>query len=507
MSRPPQPAGSIKRSLLWMFSSQGLLSAMQLAVLMVLGRLLTPAEFGAVTIFLSIAHISGHLASVGFGPALVQNQAVTPRHVGTAITVAAMAGILCGVTVYLLRIPILNLFQLPGKTGLASLFILLCPVTSLHLVFRSLMQKHARFRSISIVEAVSFLLFYALPAILLARAGFGPTSVILAFVLNLAVNTTAFCFILRPPIRPTFHLNSVRDLSRTGLGFGLGEFVSMAAQNLDKLIVGVLLGPVAVGLYGRAYTLMLAGVHILTAPLDAVMFPTFAAAQQGSDRLRELLAKTQVLVMFLCLPASLLMITAPEGIIRVMLGPNWSEAASLLRVFGLLLLIRAQSRAVDSVLRARGLVYRRLVLMLIFCLLMIGFVALGSAHGLPGIAIGVTLAFLCHWLLVIHSVVRDIQLTWRTYLSWFGQPLLWSAAVILSLMLIRSLWPALLTSPILHLAVAGLWITSVFASTLAWRPALLFGCQAFRARALLADLLHEPLRKLGFIRSPKAPGS
>jgi O-antigen/teichoic acid export membrane protein len=479
----------LRQSLIWMFSSQGLLSGMQLGVVMVLGRLLGPVEFGIVTIFLVLAQLFGHLTTLGFGPALVQSQHIQPRHVSTALSVAMAGGLISGSALYLLRKPLLALFQMPEAAGLPLWFFPLCFVSGLHLVLRSLMQKGARFRWLSIVESSSFLVAYALPAILLASFGWGATSVIVAFTLNQTVNAAAFWLVLRPAWHPGMQTESIRDLSRTGLGFGLSEFLSILSQSLDKLLVGALLGTAAVGLYGRAYALMLAGMQILTAPLDAVMFPAFSEAQDARTRLRELLGKTQVLLVLLCLPPALLMLSCPAGIIRIMLGPDWSAADSLLRVFGFLLLIRVQGRAADSILRARGLVYRRLLVTIVFSLLMVMFVTIGARFGLLGVALGVTLSFVAHWLLVVRMVLREIGLTWRGYLAALIRPILWGAVTTTPLLLLEHFGLAASTGPVWSLIIAGLWVAAAFGISLWWRPALVFGAQAPVARLLLADLL------------------
>jgi lipopolysaccharide exporter len=257
-----------------------------------------------------------------------------------------------------------------------------------------------------------------------------------------------------------------------------------------------------VGLYGRAQTLMLAAVHILTAPLDTVLFPAFSEAQPDPAKLRLLFGKTQVLAMLICLPPALVMIVAPEGLILVMLGPKWIDAAPLLRVFAVLLIIRVNGRALDLILRARARVYRRLALTLTFCGLTAGFVIAGAQYGLTGVAIGLTLAFLGHGILLARVANRELGIPWFEFLACLMPPLAWAGLIGGLLLGVNAAWLTGRWHPILILVLDTAAIGLLFVLTLWLRPTLMFGRQAATASTLMNSLLAGRLERLGFIRRP-----
>jgi O-antigen/teichoic acid export membrane protein len=68
----------------WMASGKAAHRVVQLLVLGILGRLLTPAEFGVVSAALVTIAFSNIVSQLGLGPAIVQRAELERRHIGTA---------------------------------------------------------------------------------------------------------------------------------------------------------------------------------------------------------------------------------------------------------------------------------------------------------------------------------------------------------------------------------------------------------------------------------------
>src|SRR5437588_2129388 len=85
--------------LFWMSLATGANVFSLLLVLVVLARLLTPADFGLAATALMVIGFSAIFAELGIGPAVVQRQDLQAMHVRTGFTLAVGLGILfCGLT-------------------------------------------------------------------------------------------------------------------------------------------------------------------------------------------------------------------------------------------------------------------------------------------------------------------------------------------------------------------------------------------------------------------------
>src|SRR4051812_36057827 len=85
----------VKRGALWAFGSQIGGQVIRFASVIVLARLLTPDDYGAASIAVSLATFSVIVGDLGYGTALVQSKEATQRDASTAYWSALAAGTLC----------------------------------------------------------------------------------------------------------------------------------------------------------------------------------------------------------------------------------------------------------------------------------------------------------------------------------------------------------------------------------------------------------------------------
>src|SRR5436190_17667866 len=85
--------------LFWMSLATGANVFALLLVLVVLARLLTPADFGLVAAALMVIGFSAIFAELGIGPAIVQRQDLQTTHVRSGFTLVCGLGVLfCGLS-------------------------------------------------------------------------------------------------------------------------------------------------------------------------------------------------------------------------------------------------------------------------------------------------------------------------------------------------------------------------------------------------------------------------
>ena len=74
-----------------MGSGKAAYTLLQLLVLSLLSRLLTPTRFGVVSAALVVTGLSAIVSNLGLGPAIVQRPQLERRHLDTAFTVSVAA--------------------------------------------------------------------------------------------------------------------------------------------------------------------------------------------------------------------------------------------------------------------------------------------------------------------------------------------------------------------------------------------------------------------------------
>lgn len=420
---PSKPRNSVPQGLtqqaiggmFWTLSGSGVQGVVQLLVLMALGRLLTPAEFGVMGAAMVVVALSQIVSQVGVGPAIVQRRDLTPTEIRVAITLSFSLGLLLGAVVYLNAPVIAGFYRIPDVEPVLRSVAFLFPLEGLNTVGKALLTRDLRFRVYAAVELGSYLLGYACIAVLLAWYGHGVWALVIATLSQSAARTLAMVAIVRHPLRPSLNLAASRELLSFGFGHSLGQIGAVLSQQSDNFLVGRWLGPAALGIYGRAYSLMVMPTTIFGRIVMRVLFPLLSQLQDERRRLGNAYERGLAVVALLSLPiSSFLWVLAPE-FIDVVLGPAWQEVVLPFRLFTISLLFRMSSRMSEECAKAAGKVYHRAALTWTYAGLVVLGAAFGQQWGVGGVAVGVSLAMAIHWLNMVRLCQSVTGVTWARF--------------------------------------------------------------------------------------------
>jgi PST family polysaccharide transporter len=172
--------------------------------------------------------------------------------------------------------------------------------------------------------------------------------------------------------------------------------------------VGRVLGVEALGLYNRAYNLMQFPVATVVNVLDSVIFPALAKVQTEAKSLARALRLSASLVLLAYLPLSTVLVICAPDVIVVLLGARWLAMVAPFRILCLGLIFRAGYKTAGTVLKVRGRAFLFAGTQLAYAALVIAGAAIGSRHGIAGVAVGVLGALGAHYLLLNYLGFRAV---------------------------------------------------------------------------------------------------
>jgi PST family polysaccharide transporter len=109
-----------------------------------------------------------------------------------------------------------------------------------------------------------------------------------------------------------------------------------------------------------------------------------------------------------------LIIIAPE-IVHIVLGNNWTDVIEPLQILLIQIPFRASVRVSDAIVTARGILYRNVVRKVIYAVFVLVFAWVGHYEGLVGVAVGVTLAVFCNYILAVDIALNNIGARWDEF--------------------------------------------------------------------------------------------
>src|ERR1043165_343161 len=128
-----QPASMTHRTMsgmFWLLSGSGVQALLRIAVIVVMARLLAPADFGLVAGALVLIDFVEVFSDLGIGLVIVQRHDLDERHVRTGFTVSALLGLAFGAGLWLAAPALSQLMRMDGLTPVLRAMALVFPIDS-----------------------------------------------------------------------------------------------------------------------------------------------------------------------------------------------------------------------------------------------------------------------------------------------------------------------------------------------------------------------------------------
>lgn len=398
-------------------SAQGVNFAVSIVSLMVLARLLGPEEYGIIGMVTAFTGILGIFRDFGLSAAAVQRPTLSEDEASTLFWVNLLFG--AGLTLLTIGLaPAVAAFYhdhrlLPVTDVVAAGFLF----NAAGVQHGAHLQRQMRFTTLALLYTVGAVVS-AIVGISLAFAGFGYWALV-AMNISAPLAITIGCWTTASWI-PGLPRRGVglRSMMRFGGTLTLNGLMAYVAFNSEKVLLGRFWGPVALGIYGRAYRLINFATDNLNTAAGEVTFSALSRLQNEPSRLRNYFLKAYSLVLSLTLPATVAFALFSDDVIRVVLGPKWILATPILRLLAPTTLSLALITPVGWLMYSLGMVARSLKLAFIFSPLIITGYVIGLPHGPQGVALGYSaVMILCAVPLTAFCVrgtpvsLRDILLT------------------------------------------------------------------------------------------------
>jgi len=364
----------------WMAFSQSISQVARIGFMIALARLLSPAEFGLWGMALVFTGFASLLGDIGLGAALVQRSVIEPRHLNTAFWINLGMGLFLTLLMIALAVPLSSLYHAQNLAPILAIASIEFTIKGVVVVHRVLLIREMNFRVMAIQETVA-LVIGGMAACVLAFYGWGTWSLVAQ---NIIASLIIAAWIIRIlPWRPAFQFDttSLKELLQFSLNLQGFNLLNYWLRNLDKFLIGRLLGEASLGFYTRAYNTMLMPQSHIIGTLERVMWPALARCAQDADRLRNAYLRSLMMICFIGLPCMAgLAVTAGDFVVSLF-GEAWSPSIVTLQWLCLAGFVQTPVATLGWLYLATGRTRRLLAWSLISCLIIIPAMIAGALSG------------------------------------------------------------------------------------------------------------------------------
>ena len=126
------------------------------------------------------------------------------------------------------------------------------------------------------------------------------------------------------------------------------------ARNLDNALIGKFWGAYQLGMYSRAYQMLLMPMAQINNPLVAVAVPALSRLTDSPERYRAAYRKILEKIAMITMPGIVFMIAMSDWLVLLLLGPQWREAGRIFMLLGVAAVIQPVTKTVPWLFTTQG---------------------------------------------------------------------------------------------------------------------------------------------------------
>lgn len=368
----------------------------QVGVGIILARLIAPDQFGVYAAALVVLNIVISVSEMGVSVALVRaKEEDVARIAPTVSTLSIASGTLLALLCAIGAPWFAQALNAPAATSLIRVMSLALIVAGASATPAAFLQREFRQDHKLVADMASFFIGTAI-AIGMAFAGFGAMSLAWSRV---ATNVTAAVIMFaltKQRYRPGFDRKEAKALLAFGLPLAGSSLLVFAVLNVDYIVVGSVLGPLALGLYLLAFNLSSWPVGAFSMPVRSVSLPAFSRLREEPERFRKAFQRGLQLLALFTVPACVLLGAFGRPLVRFVYGPRWGQAASVLALLAALAAARVALELAYDCLASAGRSRSILYIHALWLAALVPALTIGAhLDGIRGVGIGHVLVVFC----------------------------------------------------------------------------------------------------------------
>jgi polysaccharide transporter, PST family len=300
----------------------------------ILARLLTPDDFGLVAIASSCIAFVGVVQDLGLNMASIQREEIGLRQISGLFWISAGSGLIFAVLLTLLAPTVAWLFGDQRLKALTAVFAVTIAVGGFQSPLIALMHRQFRFKALAAIDILAGTTG-VIAALIVACLTSSYWALVALPVVGSVTNLVCASLVCRfRPSAPSFE-DDFRRLFKFGTGMFGYNISNYLARNADNLLIGKFCGGEELGLYDRAYRLLMLPLLQVLVPFGRVMLPLLSRLINEPHRYRAAYGESISLVMIATHPGIIFAVVFAGEVFRLLLGPQWEPAVPIFQWLGL----------------------------------------------------------------------------------------------------------------------------------------------------------------------------
>ncbi len=315
-------------------ASQGVKFFTGMAATVVLARLLTPQDYGLIGMVAVVMGFISIFKDMGLSAATIQKEEISKEQISTLFWINVGVSILLMVLTAALAHAVAWFY---GDTRLTLITVSLSAgflFGGLTVQHEALLRRQMRFTALAATEVLSVIVGLVVAITLAWRGAHYWALVVNQLVQGLSYAIGIWIVCGWKPGRPAGY-SGVRSMFAFGRNLTGFHMINYFARNLDNMLIGKVWGSWQLGLYAKAYQLLLLPIDQINSPIAAVAIPALSRLTDSPERYRKAYLRILEKIAMMTMPGMAFMIVCSDWIVGLVLGPQWIGASRIFALLGI----------------------------------------------------------------------------------------------------------------------------------------------------------------------------
>ena len=315
----------------WTIGHQVSIQSINFIVLIILARVLSPADFGLIAMLQVFISVGIVLMDGGMTSSLIRTVNITNKDYATVFYLNLLISFFIYAALFFAAPLIAKFYKQLELVNIIRVYALTFILQAMVSVQTTRLTKEMNFRLQLLMQLPSTIIG-AIAGIWFAKNGYGAWSLVYMNLIR------TFLFMIQHWIFTDFRPGFVfeKELLKKHFNFGykltIIGIVNTIYNNVYDIIIGKLFTPLILGFYNQANTLSIFPVQLISSAVDKVTYPAFSQIQSENEKLKLVYSKIMQQIIFWIAPLMMLLIICANQLFKIVLTDKWLPAVPYFQI-------------------------------------------------------------------------------------------------------------------------------------------------------------------------------
>lgn len=317
--------------LFWKFGERFLGQGVSFCVSLVLARLLSPEDYGIISIVMIFMALADVFVISGFSAALIQKKDATSEDFSTLFYCSFLCSLVIYVILFAIAPLIADFYRQPILMQVVRVFALRIPLSSYYAIQQAYVSRHMLFRCFFWSTLIATI-FSGIVGIVMAYMGFGVWALIAQYFASTIGGSIVLSITVPWHLELTLSWHSAKTLVGYGWKILLAEFSGTFFDHLRGLIIGRVYTSTDLAYYDKGKQLSDLITNNVSATVMAVLFPAIANLGEELQQVKQMTKRALRMMAFVIFPLMTGLAVVARPLVFVLYTEKWEACIPFMQL-------------------------------------------------------------------------------------------------------------------------------------------------------------------------------